>query len=152
VGHLADAARPKWSKTPRWSKTFLNPTPYTFLNPNPYTPRNPAKPGTRNPVTWQMEQDLGSCVFTVVYFIVYFVLHGPTLRLLIIGLIVLVQFSFQVYSKPEPRNSVPMFRYPVPTNPNHSIDPLYISLHPKPCAHVSISIDPLLSTSLPILL
>lgn len=47
--------------------------------------------------TWQMEQDLGSCVFTVVYFIVYFVLHGPTLRLLVIGLIVLVQFSFQVF-------------------------------------------------------
>ena len=43
-----------------------------------------------------MEQDLGSCIFTVVYFIVYFVLHGPTLRLVIIGLIVLVQFSFQV--------------------------------------------------------
>jgi len=47
----------------------------------------------------QLEQDLGSCIFTVVYFCVYFVLHGVTLRLLIIGLIVLVQFSFQV-SKP----------------------------------------------------
>lgn len=29
----------------------------------------------------EVEQDLGSCIFTVVYFSVYFLLHGPTVRL-----------------------------------------------------------------------
>ena len=33
----------------------------------------------------------------VVYFCVYFVLHGVTLRLFVIGFIVVVQFSFQVF-------------------------------------------------------
>ena len=44
----------------------------------------------------QLDGELGSCTLTLAYFWVYLALHGPTTRLLIIGLIVLTQLSYTV--------------------------------------------------------
>ncbi|KAJ1483834.1 hypothetical protein T484DRAFT_1799005, partial [Baffinella frigidus] len=47
-------------------------------------------------VVCQLDGELGSCTLTLAYFWVYLALHGPTTRLLIIGLIVVTQLSYTI--------------------------------------------------------